>query len=175
MIADFNTLSMEELKQFAVDLVAKVNAAKLFHDDAELAVAEDIDLSVDETFGSLNIPVYFKDGLDISMDATWTCSEPEDATSDYDDIEFTESESRAMLRELKGTTAKLEAFTLTLSDLDYEDYEITEVEATDITDEDAGIGWYEYWGETGYDSHPYCEVEGTAYINCEAFAWLTVD
>ena len=114
MIADFNTLSVEELKQFAVDLVAKVNAAKLFHDDAELAVAEDIDLSVDETFGSLNIPVYFKDGLDISMDATWTCSEPEDATSDYDDIEFTESESHTGFHQVIKSFRKFRHFQINI-------------------------------------------------------------
>jgi hypothetical protein len=42
--------------------------------------------------------------------------------------------------------------------------ELDEVE--DVSHEDAGIGHYEFWGETGYDSDPYYAVEGTIIEAC---------
>jgi hypothetical protein len=58
---------------------------------------------------------------------------------------------------------------------DVDEVETVEVEVDSISHEDAGIGHYEYWGEVGYDSRPYVEVEGTIVKACDCALSLYVE
>ena len=53
--------------------------------------------------------------------------------------------------------------------------ETIEVEADKYTHEDSGIGGYDYWGDRGYDSRPYIEVEGTIVKACSCALSLYVE
>ena len=170
MIENFSLLSPEEQQQFAAELVAKLNAAKVFSDDSDLTI---YDIDTDEMDGSIGIAIGVETAID--RDAYWQCGDSEEAYDMPEHYDFTESSSEDAKKAFKTLATDFEGYILELREFDIEDYDVEGVsEVYDIENEDAGIGSYEYWGDTGYDSQPYCEVNGSLDVSCGISAWLVV-
>jgi hypothetical protein len=170
MIENFSLLSPEGQKQFAADLVAKLNEQMVFSDEVDFEI---FDIEANEMDGSLNIGVSVNTSID--RDAAWQCGDSDEASSTPSDYDFSNLDKEDAKQAFKTLTAEFEGYTLELSDLEIDDEDVEAVsEVYDVTNEDAGIGHYEFWGETGYDSQPYCEVEGALAVNCSISAWLIV-
>lgn len=171
LIQDFNTLSAKEQEVFALELIQKINEAKVFTNDVDF-VFDLVD--ADETSGDLYIGVYTKEdqSMPVDREATWTCNDEEDIDTPEDE-EFSEYISYDVEKALKTLTAEVDGYAVTIA-VDDADGDTTDVEVTKCTNEDAGIGHYEYWGFTGYDSRPYLEVTGVITQACGFSATLTV-
>ena len=169
MIENFSLLSPSEQKQFAADLIAKLNTAKVLSDET----LEIFDTEADELDGSLSIGISADTA--ISRDATWQCDDYDDASSMPSDYEFSNLDVEDAKQLFKTLTTEFEDYTLEVKYLEIGDYDVEEVsEVYDVSEEDSGIGSYEYWGHVEYDSQPYCEVEGALAVNCNISAWLIV-
>lgn len=169
MVENFSLLSPEEQKQFAADLIAKLNAAGTLSNEAfEIFAVES-----DELDGSLSIGI--STDTTIKRDATWQCEDHEDAYSITDNYSFLESDAADAKQLFKTTATEFEGYLLEIVGLEIDDYEVEDVSEVDsASEEDAGIGSYEVFGEVGYDSRPYCEVEGALAVSCSISGWLVV-
>lgn len=172
-IENFAAISPEEQRAFAEALVKTINTEKTFIDD-ELVISG---VEADEMTGDLIIEL---DADDVYVDrrATWTASDdgyedsayekPEDP--EYEDSIFSDAE-----KAFKTLSVEMDGYTLTLAVADTDADEIEEVKVDNVSHEDAGIGQYEYWGDIGYDSRPYLEVEGTLVTSCKVYLSLLVE
>lgn len=169
MIENFSLLSPEEQKQFAADLIAKLNAAGTLSNET----FNIFDIESDALDGSLYIGI--NADTTIERAATWQCGDREDASSVNDTYEFLELNAVDAKQLFKTTATEFEGYLLEVVGLEIDDYKIEDVSKVySISNEDAGIGSYEFWGEIGYDSQPYCEVEGALAVNCTISGWLIV-
>ena len=114
--------------------------------------------------------------IKVSREATWTCSDEEDVNvdpgydADYKEFIFEDAKTA-----FKTLEAVLEGYKVSLEIDDVDEEKTIEVNADKYSHEDNGIGQYEYWGETGYDSQPYIEVEGTIVKGCDCALSLYVE
>lgn len=171
VIENFAALSVQEQRDFAETLVKTINTEKTFT-DYELKVET---VEADDMTGGLVIELAHEELIEITRNATWTCGDSEEAEDKPDDAEFENYVWEDAKQVFKTLTADLEGYSLELdiSDADVED--TVEVEAEHVSHEDAGIGHYEFWGDVGYDSRPYCEVEGTITQACTVYLTLFVE
>lgn len=172
MIDNFNALSPEEQMKFAQELVAKLNTAQTFLSGYEMKLDE---LEANELDGSLDIFFSVED-FEVGREAEWQAADEDEAyrTPSRFDVDFIGREEDEVRAEFKATQAEFEGYTLEIANLQIDDYEISDAEVDSTTDEDAGIGHYEYFGFEGYDSRPYVQVEGTVYCNCSISGCLNV-
>ena len=172
LIQDFNTLSVEEQEAFAREFVQKINDTKVFTDEVDF-VFDVVD--ADEISGDLYIGVYTKEGQDIAVErkASWTCGSVEDLYDNPEDVEFDEYIETDVTKALKTLTTELDGYIITI-EVDDADGDTIDREVKDYSNEDDGIGSYEYWGFTGYDSRPYVAVTGIITQACGFSATLTV-
>lgn len=172
MIDNFSILSPEEQMKFAQELLAKVNAAQTFLHGDEMKLDE---LEANELDGSLDIFFSVED-FEVGREAEWQVGNEDEAyqTPRYSDVEFTGRAADEVKAEFKTTRAEFEGYQLEITNLQIDDQDITNSEVASTSDEDAGIGHYEYWGAEGYDSRPYVQVEGTVYCNCSISGCLNV-
>jgi hypothetical protein len=169
VIENFSTLSQEELKQFAEELLDKINAESIFSSETDFEFdntawwgAKDANgaritgaFQTDDMTGDLDIALVTANDVSASVKATWQASEDDPYDFDY------ASEDYPDFDEVFVKEAIIDGYKVTLEVNDYDFVETEDVEVDDYTAEDSGIGHYEYWGHRGYDSHPYLEVEGT--------------
>ena len=187
LIQDFNTLSVEEQKAFAVNLVAKVNELKPFLKDIAFNIEE---TEADSLSGDLYINVTYSEGgdaeyLTIEREASWDCNEwsdPEDeqlyvTPNNYDNtIEFENDLKTDILKAFKATETIIDGYKVNISVDDC--YGGTIVDVVDVKKwhhDDAGIGWYDYGDGRFLDSHPYVEIDdGILAQECEVYLSLVV-
>jgi hypothetical protein len=172
VIENFATLSVQEQRDFAEALVKTINSENTFTDQVDFKVTG---IDADEITGGLIIMLEHKDTIEVKREAIWACLDRDDANSTPDDPDFIESISDDTEKAFKTLTAKLEGYVVTLGIDDIDTEETVEIEVDSITDADDGIGSYEFWGEVGYDSHPYYEVEGTLTQACTVYCSLYVE
>lgn len=170
VIENFSTLSQEELKQFAVKLLDKINTESIFSKETnfQLSNLEDA-IYADEMTGDLTIALDTVDDVSADVKATWQA--PEDDPYDYEDAE----EGDPDFDEVFTKEAVIDGYKVTLSVIDHEYVDNVDVTVDDYSHEDSGIGHYEFWGATGYDSHPYLEVEGTLTNTYKVYVSLNVE
>jgi hypothetical protein len=169
IIENFDLLTEQEQIDFAKELVDKINAKHVFGTDVEFILNERA-IHADETTGGLNIGVSHKKPVFVEREATWQCATPEDAEdmSSFSYFDFKNSLFEDAADSFTTTEAEVDVYRVALELYDVDetgDYELLEL--IDLTQEDSGIGHYEYFGATGYDSNPYCEVEGKVGAECE--------
>lgn len=172
VIENFAELSFEEQKKFAEALVKTINSESTFTDQVDFKVTG---VEADDMAGGLIIELEHENTIDVEREAIWTCRDRDDAEVTPDVPEFTDLLFDDAKKAFKTLATEFEGYSVTLSIDDVDKESITGVKAENITDEDAGIGHYEFWGETGYDSDPYFEVEGTITQACTIYCSLYVE
>jgi hypothetical protein len=173
VIENFAELSAKEQLDFATALVKTINSENTFTDQTDFKVTG---VEVFEMTGGLSIMLDLEDTLEVRRKATWTCDTTEDAAyEEPDDPDFDDRSLNDAKKAFKTLVTELEGYTISLEVDDVDIEEISEVEVDSISKEDAGIGHYEFWGEEGYDSQPYCEVEGTLTQACTIYCALYVE
>ncbi len=164
VIENFAALSVQEQRTFAESLLKMINSENIFSSDT---LFEIIEVEADELDGSLRIDVSHTDDIEIVREATWQAASEEDASddpgydADYSDSIFKDAESAFNTLE-----TIIDGYKVSLSIGDVDENETVDIDVSDISAEDAGIGHYEYWGRHEYDSRPYVEVEGTITKAC---------
>lgn len=172
VIENFAELSFEEQKNFAEALVKTINSENTFTNEVNFKVTE---VEADEMTGGLIIELEHEDIIEVDRKATWTCFDEAEASSTPNDPEFNDFIYDDVKSAFKTLAVELEGYSITLSVNDVNEEETIEVKVGSVSKEDAGIGYYEFWGETGYDSDPYCEVEGTLTQACMVYCSLYVE
>lgn len=159
-IENFATLSTQEQRSFADELLKKINEECVFTDETDFKLSG---IDVDEFSGGLIMMASTADPISVTRKAEWTCATVEDVEDDpgfeanyenhiYDDAN----------KAFKTLSTIIDGYKVTLEIHDVDALDTgAEIEVTSYSREDAGIGHYEYWGDIGYDSRPYVEVEGT--------------
>jgi hypothetical protein len=166
VIENFAELSFKEQKDFAEALLKTINSENIF---TEATNFELDGIEADEMTGGLSIMVSQTNPIEVRREASWTCDNEDDASDDpgfeatYENYLFEDAK-----KVFKTTSTVIDGYEVTLEIGDVEELDTdAEVEVTNISHEDDGIGDYEFWGERGHDSRPYVSVEGTITRECE--------
>ncbi len=174
VIENFAALSEKEQREFAEALVKTINSEHTFIDNTTFDI---VDVEADDLTGGLNIEVSHEPLIEVRRKATWQAADEEDATSedaayvaDYAEYGFKDAE-----KAFKTLSADIDGYTVYVEIDDVDEEEIVEIEVEHMSHEDDGIGQHEYWGNIGYDSRPYVEVEGTIVQACTCSMTLFVE
>ncbi len=168
VIENFSTLSQEELNQFAEKLLDKINAESIFSKETDFRFSDSDAVFADEMTGDLYIALDSVHDVSVNVKATWQA--PEDEPYDFEDAD----EENPDFDEVFPKEVIIDGYKVTLTVEEYEFIEREEVQVDSYSHEDSGIGSYEFWGHTGYDSQPYLEVEGTFTNTYRVCVSLTV-
>ena len=163
IIENFAVLSEKELSEFAATLVEKINSESIFSTEIKFKVA---DLEANNLTGELAIDVSPDEPISVPRKAYWQAESEDTAASDTSDAEYVDLIANEAKKVFKTTSAVIDGYKVTLGIYDADATDTLEVIVDDISHEDSGIGSYEYWGDRGYDSHPYVEVRGTLVEAC---------
>ena len=172
VIENFNELSEQELLKIAEELVAKINSESIFTDEATLKVLE---VEADKLTGNLSIYANTEEPITVGRYAGWSAVDEDSLTADMDDVEYYGSIKEETLECLLKTSEVIDGYKVTLTIDDVWEEDIVDKEVTTYSSADAGIGSYEYFGYSGYDSIPYVEVEGIIYKACYPTFELTIE
>ena len=165
-IENFAAIPFQEQMKFAEALLKTINSENTFSDNTNFEIDG---IEVDEFTGGLIVTVSQTNPISVSRKATWTCDSEEDAEddpgfeADYENYLFEDAK-----KAFKTLSTVIDGYNVTLEidDVDEQDTD-AEIEIDNISQEDSGIGDYEFWGERGYDSNPYVEVTGTITRECD--------
>lgn len=175
VIENFATLSVEEQISFAKELIEKINSGNIFSNETNF---EFEDVEPNELTGGLFVSASLANPISISREATWSALDGEGAHEDPgNDAEY-ETDIVVDIRNYFQTfSAEIDGYdvSINIEDVDEDESVEAEVDVTNITEEDAGIGSYEFWGFKGYDSRPYVEVEGTITKAYSCSVYFTVE
>ena len=161
MVEHFAELSTEEQVEFAKTLLNKINSDKIFSDAVDF---EFQGVEVDDITGGMWIDIIQSDPISVCRRATWDAADEEDAYADPgNDADYDNTLREEIRRSFKTLSTQIDGYKvlLKIDDIDEDETVDPDIEITGLSHEDSGIGSYEYWGFTGYDTHPYVEVEGT--------------
>ena len=175
VIENFATLSVEEQVRFAKELIEKVNSGNIFSDETNF-VFEDVE--PDELTGGLFISASLANPISVSREATWSALDEDGAHKDPGNEAEYETDIKDDVRNSFQTlSAEIDGYNVSINIEDIDEYESVdaEVDVTNISEEDAGIGSYEFWGFKGYDSQPYVEVEGTITKAYDCSVYFSVE
>ena len=171
-IENFAELSEQELQQFAADLVEKINNESLVSNEINFKITE---VKADDLTGNLMIEVIPEDETyEVDRKATWYAADHHDMNPDSSDVEFVNLLKNDVKNKFK-TEAVVDGYKITCEVTDVDSVDTVGFEVDDYAEEDSGIGSYEYWGSSGYDSNPYVSVEGTITEECYIYLTLTVE
>jgi hypothetical protein len=172
VIENFSDISTKEQRDFAEALVKTINSERTFTDETDFAVRS---IEADSTTGDLIIELDHDELISIVREATWTCGDEDEIHSDPGyEADYADSVYEDAKKAFKTIVTEIEGYTVELDIADVDEEETIEVDVDDYSHEDGGIGHYEFWGETGYDSDPYIEVEGTITKACSCSLALIV-
>lgn len=158
VIENFSALSVEEQLKFAEALVKTLNSEATFIDGVSLSVKK---VEADDMTGGLIIEVSHDPKIEVARNADWTCDSEEETDADPGyDADYENSAAEDAEQAFKALSTKIEGYTVSLSVEDTDEEEFLDTRVDKISHEDDGIGSYEYFGFTGYDSQPYIQVEG---------------
>ena len=180
VIENFAALSTKEQHEFADKLLKTINSEKAFL-DAELIIE---DVEADELSGDLVIMASTTEAVEVDREGTWSTGYSSDDDEAYElthatparrDVDFEDSEEEAVTKALKVRSVDLEGYTVTIEVDNIAESDIESVsEVNEVTEDDAGIGDYEYFGFRGTDSQPYLVVQGTLFCILYPYLRLTV-
>lgn len=164
-IENFAALSEMEQREFAEALVKTINSESIFSSEINFEITN---VKAYEFDGSLAIEVSQTETIDVPREAAWQAGDEEEAALDPGyEAEYTNSIYDDVKKAFKTAETVIDGYKVSLDISDVEEVETVEVEVDNISHEDSGIGSYEYWGHTGYDSNPYVEVEGSIIKACD--------
>lgn len=159
VIENFAAMSVQEQRAFADSLVKTINSESIFSSDVDFEIDN---VEADDITGGLIIEVSHTNSVEVARAATWTCDDEDEASHDPGyDVEYENSIYEDARKAFKTTEAVIDDYRVSLEIADIDTDETIDVDVDEISHEDSGIGHYEYWGHTGYDSHHYVEVTGT--------------
>jgi hypothetical protein len=172
-IENFAAIPFQEQMKFAEALLKTINSENTFTSDTNFEIDS---VEADELTGGLAIRVSHPDTIDVSREATWTCDDEEDASvNPGSDADYVNGLFEDVKSAFKTLSTVIDGYNISLEIDDVDVVETVEVEVDSTSYEDGGIGSYEYWGETGYDSSPYVEVEGTIIKACDMALTIYVE
>lgn len=173
VIENFAALSEKEQREFAEALVKTINSESSFTADTDFEIES---VEVYEHDGSLLINANTAGSMEVRRAATWTCKTSEDAEDDPGyGADYEESIYKDVKNAFKTTSVEIDGYTVTVDIADVDEEETAAVEVQTVTEEDSGIGSYDYFGFTGIDSHPYVAVEGTIVKECKVYLGFFVE
>ena len=173
VIENFAALSEQEQKAFAEALIKTINSENTFGSEAQFEFDR---AEADDVTGGLYVLASTIDTMSIPRPAAWQAGGEEDINDDPGlDAEYDNSESEDATAVFKTTSAVIDGYKVTLTVDELQDEGTEDVEVTDYTHEDSGIGWNEFWGVKSYDSQPYLEVTGILTKACYCFITLFVE
>ena len=173
IVENFAALSAEEQREFAETLLATINTEKTFSDDTKFELTR---VEADDLTGGLIVEASIANPIHVGRSATWSCDSADDAEDDPGfeaDYEYNLYEDAA--KAFKASSTTFDGYKVTFEVADADTGETVEVIVDNISNEDAGIGDYEYWGARGHDSRPYVEVQGTIVKECDCLVVFYVD
>ncbi len=173
VIENLAALSEQEQKAFAEALLKTINSEGTFTSEAHFEFDR---VEADDVTGGLYILGASVDTMSIPRPATWQAGSEDDIGQDPGrDAEYANSESEDAEAAFKTTSTVIDGYKVTLKVDEIQEEDTEDVEVTDYTHEDDGIGWNEYWGVMQYDSRPYLEVTGILTKACYCFITLFVE
>ena len=158
VIENFAVLPIEEQRTFAEALVNTLNSKSLFTDETDFKVTS---IWADEHTGNLEIEAETTGTITLKRKAQWEAGDADDADSEeiwyleYDNAGYEDAQTA-----LKAGSVIVDGYKVSIEVVDTTHEETLDVYLDSVTEDDRGIGSYEYWGEIGYDSRPYVEVMG---------------
>jgi hypothetical protein len=167
VIENFAVLSAEEQINFAETLLEKLNSEKMFTDETNFVFEE---VEHNDVTGGLWVSVSLANPISVKREATWEAGDEDGAYEDPGrDAEYSSTIEDDAKKSFKTLTAAVDGYNVSLQidDIDEDESVDAEVEVESISNEDSGIGSYEYFGLTGYDSQPYVAVTGTITRYCD--------
>jgi hypothetical protein len=170
IIMNFSELPEKDLQAFAEKLVEKINSKCSFSTEVNFKVDE---VEADEMTGDLYIYASHDELMEVEREASWQCVSEDDISSP-DEPEYSNSLTDDVAAALERTTDEIDGYTVTVTIDDAEEMNIVNVDVNNCSEEDAGIGRYEYWGDVGYDSRPYYEVDGIITSTCSVYLTFEV-
>ena len=164
VIENFSEISTREQRNFADALVKTINSEKIFTDEATFTIRA---VEADITTGDLMIELDHDEFISVVREATWTCGDEDEIHSDPGyEADYANSIYEDAKNAFKTMATEIDGYKIELDIADVDEEETLEVDVDDYSHEDGGIGSYEYWGQRGYDSDPYIEVEGKITKGC---------
>ena len=171
VIENFAALTEQEQRQFAEQLVAKINAENIILPGNTLTILE---VEADELTGNLWISLDHEDGIVAARPAGWTTGSEEYTNHPAsENIEYANTIDEDARKELKTLSAVVDGYNVTVT-TDVVDWDEDEFEV-DSTDYQKDGFSYEYWGTSGYEDTSYYECEGTVYCTCTVAINLEVE
>jgi hypothetical protein len=172
-IENFAELSAQEQRAFADALIKTINSEHTFSSEIDFEIT---DVEADELTGNLWIGAIHKEDtyIEVVRQAHWQAADEDEAYS-AEDPEYYDSIYNDAKASFKTMESVIEGYKVSLSIDDVDEVDTVDTTADDISHEDSGIGSYEYWGESGYDSNEYVEVDGTITVACECAVTFTVE
>lgn len=167
---------VENITEFAKTILEKINSGKVFTKET---IFEFYDTELDEVTGGLWILASSASPIRVSREASWTAGDEEGAHEDPgNNAEYINTVSEDVKKVFKTFAAEIDKYKVSLQIDDIEEDETVdaEVDVENLSHEDSGIGSYEFWGFSGYDSHPYVDVEGiiTRFYDCNVTLFVEV-
>ncbi len=174
VIENFAELSEQEQRAFAEALMKTINSEHTFTSESDFKVTS---IEADDMSGGLFIEVTNTEPIEVGCKATWQAADEDDAYSEPDDInvKYEIDVYDAVESTFKTKEAVIEGYEVSLHEVYDVDEKFVDVEIDDISDEDSGIGSYEYFGFTGYDSNEYVEAKGTILYECTCMIIFSVE
>lgn len=164
VIENFCAISETEQRNFADALVKTINSERIFTDETDFTVRA---VEADQSTGDLIIELDHNDLISIVREATWSCGDEDEIHSDPGyEADYADSIYEDAKKAFKTMVTEIEGYKVELDIADVDEEETIEVDVDDYSHEDGGIGHYEFWGHSGYDSDPYIEVEGKITKGC---------
>lgn len=166
VIENFDAISVQEQMKFAEALLNTINSESIFSDQTNFELS---DVEAAAFTGGLYIGVKQTNPIEVERKAVWTAANEDDAESDIYDADYDNDIDDDALKAFKVGSAVIDGYKveIEINDVDYADHRPVEVVVDRISHEDSGIGSYEFWGDRGYDSHPYVSVRGTIVESCD--------
>jgi hypothetical protein len=163
IIENFAELSEQEQRAFAETLMKTINSEHIFTGESDLTVTE---VDADDMDGGLYIVATNTAPIEVVRSATWQADEESVYSPEPDLVDYADDIYTTVERTFKIKETTIGDYYVALSEVSDVDAEVEDVDVDSMSHEDSGIGSYEYWGEVGYDSHPYVEAEGTITVSC---------
>lgn len=165
VIENFDAISVQEQMKFAEALLKTINSERIFSDQTNFELRG---VEAEAFTGGLYIEVKQTNPIEVECKATWTANNEDDAESDPDDAKYDNSIDKDVLKSFKVGSAVIDGYKVEIEVVDVdEESKFVEVIVDRISYEDDGIGSYEHFGFTGYDSRPYVSVRGTVVKSCD--------
>lgn len=172
IIENFAALSEQEQKAFAEALIKTINSESTFSSETDFKLLE---IEADEMTGGLYIKTITTSPIEARCKASWTAADKDDAYSEPYGADFITNTYDEVKKSFNTEDAVIDGYAVTLNEIYDIDEKFTDAEVDSITDEDGGIGPYEFWGELGYDSSEYVEVTGTLVYDCTCTIFFYVE